>query len=236
MELELTREHRDFQLRPCSLVVIRHVLPDGRVIVDARARPPEGIHPDAGKDTVALPVPNGFTKEQVALGNRVFHGEVADGTCGGCHGSDGKGSPFAPDLTRGQWLWSDGSLQGLETTIKNGVPEPKAHPGAMPPMGGVVLSQADLDAVSAYVWALGHQKPWIPPGSHRFTRNPHANRDHLNLRYQHSNGSDHSNLGWSRLAREMRVRTAFARGSSVVTFAYSSRLTTTCMRGRKFCG
>jgi hypothetical protein len=69
-----------------------------------------------------LPVPKGFTKQQVALGSRVFHGEVADGTCGGCYGSDGKGSPIAPDLTTGKWLWSDGSLQGLETTIKNGVP------------------------------------------------------------------------------------------------------------------
>jgi glucose/arabinose dehydrogenase/cytochrome c5 len=123
------------------------------------ARPPEGIHPDAGRNTGALPLPKGFTREQVALGNRIFHGEVADGTCGGCHGADGKGSPVAPDLTTGRWLWSDGSLQGLETTIKNGVAEPKAHPGAMPPMGGVVLSQADLDAVSAYVWALGHQSP-----------------------------------------------------------------------------
>jgi glucose/arabinose dehydrogenase/mono/diheme cytochrome c family protein len=125
----------------------------------ADARPPEGIHPDAGKDTGELPVPKGFTKEQVALGNRVFHGEIADATCGGCHGSDGKGSPVAPDLTNGKWLWSDGSLQGIEATIKNGVPEPKTHPGAMPPMGGVVLPQADLDAVSAYVWALGHQTP-----------------------------------------------------------------------------
>src|SRR5258706_6938487 len=88
----------------------------------ADARPPEGIHPDAGRDTGALPVPKGFTKEQVLLGNRVFHGEVADGTCGGCHGADGKGSPVAPDLTSGRWLWSDGSLQGLETTITNGLP------------------------------------------------------------------------------------------------------------------
>ena len=125
----------------------------------AEARPPEGIHPDAGRDPAALPVPKGFTKAQVKLGNRIFHGDVADGTCGGCHGADGKGSPVAPDLTSGNWLWSDGSLQGLETTIKNGVPEPRAHPGAMPPMGGVTLSQADLDAVSAYVWALGHHSP-----------------------------------------------------------------------------
>jgi mono/diheme cytochrome c family protein len=121
------------------------------------ALPPEGIHPDAGRDAAQLPVPDGFTKEQVALGNRVFHGDAAGGTCGGCHGSDAKGSPIAPDLTTGKWLWSDGSLKGLETTIKNGVPQPKAHPGAMPPEGGVTLSQADLDAVSAYVWAIGHQ-------------------------------------------------------------------------------
>jgi glucose/arabinose dehydrogenase/cytochrome c5 len=133
--------------------------PEGvtQATASAKALPPEGIHPDAGKDTGELPVPKGFTKEQVELGKRVFHGDVADATCGGCHGADAKGSPVAPDLTNGKWLWSDGSLQGLETTIKNGVAEPKAHPGAMPPMGGVTLSQADLDAVSAYVWALGHQ-------------------------------------------------------------------------------
>jgi glucose/arabinose dehydrogenase/mono/diheme cytochrome c family protein len=125
----------------------------------AKALPPEGIHPDAGQDTAQLRVPKGFTKEQVELGNRVFHGDAGGGTCGGCHGSDAKGSPIAPDLTTGKWLWSDGSLQGLETTIKDGVPQPKAHPGAMPPMGGVVLSQADLDAVSAYVWAIGHPRP-----------------------------------------------------------------------------
>jgi mono/diheme cytochrome c family protein len=121
------------------------------------ALPPEGIHPDAGKDAAALRVPQGFTKEQVALGSRIFQGDAAGGTCGGCHGADAKGSPIAPDLTSGKWLWSDGSLQGLEGTIKNGVPEPKSHPGAMPPMGGVELSKADLDAVSAYVWAIGHQ-------------------------------------------------------------------------------
>jgi hypothetical protein len=27
----------------------------------------------------------------------------------------------------------------------------------MPPKGGAQLSAADVDAVSAYVWALGHQ-------------------------------------------------------------------------------
>jgi mono/diheme cytochrome c family protein len=27
----------------------------------------------------------------------------------------------------------------------------------MPPMGGAQLSSSDLDAVAAYVWALGHR-------------------------------------------------------------------------------
>lgn len=39
----------------------------------------------------------------------------------------------------------------------NGVPEPKQHPGAMPPMGGVTLSNGELTAVASYVWAIGHR-------------------------------------------------------------------------------
>lgn len=118
--------------------------------------PPEGIHPDAGRRVAAdLPVPKGSSKEQLALGERVFHGEQGGATCGGCHGSDAKGSPIGADLTSGKWLWSDGSLKGIEETVANGVPDPKEHGGAMPPMGGVQLSEADLKAVSAYVWALG---------------------------------------------------------------------------------
>jgi glucose/arabinose dehydrogenase/mono/diheme cytochrome c family protein len=122
------------------------------------ALPPEGVHPDAGNEAAGLPVPPGATKEQVALGRQVFHGEVAGATCSGCHGADGIGTPVGPDLTTGKWLWGDGSLASLHDTIEKGVPEPKEHGGAMPPMGGVTLSKAELDAVSAYVWALGHPK------------------------------------------------------------------------------
>jgi glucose/arabinose dehydrogenase len=116
------------------------------------ALPPEGVHPDAG-----LPVPPGATSEQVTLGKKIFHGEVAGATCAGCHGPDGIGTPIGADLTLGTWLWGDGSLQSITDTIKHGVPKPKQHPGAMPPLGGVALSDSDLTAVSAYVWAIGHQ-------------------------------------------------------------------------------
>jgi glucose/arabinose dehydrogenase/mono/diheme cytochrome c family protein len=119
--------------------------------------PPEGTHPEAGSAVAPLPVPPGATKEQVAFGDRIFHGEVGGATCGGCHGSDAKGTPVGPDLTSGKWLWGDGSLQAIAQTITAGVPEPKGHTGAMPPMGGVELSQADVAALAPYVWAVAHQ-------------------------------------------------------------------------------
>jgi mono/diheme cytochrome c family protein len=90
------------------------------------------------------------------LGERIFHGRASGGTCAGCHGSNAKGSPIGSDLSAGQWLWSDGSLPALIRTINAGVPKPKMHLGAMPPRGGAPLSDADVQAVAAYVWAVGH--------------------------------------------------------------------------------
>jgi len=120
--------------------------------------PPEGVHPDAGQQTANLPVPQGSTKGEVALGAQVFQGQVGGATCSGCHGSDGKGSPVGADLTSDKWLWSDGSLTGIKKVVTEGVAKPKQHEGVMPPMGGVQLSDRDLNAVSAYVWALSHQQ------------------------------------------------------------------------------
>jgi glucose/arabinose dehydrogenase/mono/diheme cytochrome c family protein len=122
------------------------------------ALPPEGVHPDAGNQSASLPVPPGATSDQVALGKKIFHGEVAGATCAGCHGADGVGTPVGANLSSGTWLWGDGSLQSITDTIKSGVPEPKQHPGAMPPLGGVTLSDNELAAVAAYAWAIGHQK------------------------------------------------------------------------------
>src|SRR3984885_5548719 len=117
--------------------------------VSYAASPPEGVHPDAGRvDLATLPTPEGATAAQVALGARIFHGEVSNGTCAGCHGSDAKGSPIGADLMSGTWLWSDGSLAGITQTIKAGVTTPKKHLGAMPPLGGSPLSSNDLQAVS----------------------------------------------------------------------------------------
>jgi mono/diheme cytochrome c family protein len=118
---------------------------------------PEGVRGAAGA-LASLPLPPGATAEQVALGKKIFGGEIAGGTCAGCHGANGIGSPLGADLASGKWLWGDGSLKSITDTIKTGLPQPKQHPGAMQPYGGVHLSDSELAAVAAYVWAIGHQK------------------------------------------------------------------------------
>jgi glucose/arabinose dehydrogenase/mono/diheme cytochrome c family protein len=120
--------------------------------------PPEGMHPDANRATASLHAPPGVSKNQLALGERIFHGEAAGGTCTGCHGSDGKGSTMGADLTSGAWLWGDGTLPAITQTITQGVMKPKQASGVMPPMGGATLSPSDVQAVAAYVWAISRQK------------------------------------------------------------------------------
>lgn len=121
------------------------------------ALPPEGIHPDAGSGATGnLPVPPGQTAAQVALGESIFLG-AKGGTCAGCHGANAKGTPLAPDLTDGKWLWGDGSLPSIAAIITDGVPTPKNYRSGMPPLGGAQLLPTDVLALADYVWALNHR-------------------------------------------------------------------------------
>jgi glucose/arabinose dehydrogenase/mono/diheme cytochrome c family protein len=117
----------------------------------ANAKPPEGTNPDAG-----LSVPTGATSEMVALGDRIYHGQVGGASCAGCHGSDGKGTPLGPDLTDTKYLWNDGSWTGIAKTITDGVPQPKEYRSPMPPMGGAQLTDDQVKALAAYVWSMSH--------------------------------------------------------------------------------
>jgi len=101
--------------------------------------------------TDALPVPTGFSREQILQGDRFFHGEAANGQCSVCHGIDGKGTPNGNDLTAGMFVWSDGSLKELKRTI--------LHNMAVAPGMDGDLKPADVDAVAAYVWAISRQPP-----------------------------------------------------------------------------
>jgi glucose/arabinose dehydrogenase/mono/diheme cytochrome c family protein len=120
-------------------------------VVAAPAKPPEGTHPDAG-----APLPEGVTADMVALGNRIYHGQVGAAACTGCHGANATGSPLGPDLTGKKWLWSDGSFAGILKSITEGVPRPKQYRSPMPPMGGAELTPDQVRALTAYVWSLSH--------------------------------------------------------------------------------
>lgn len=69
--------------------------------------------------------------------------------CSACHGDNGLGDRAigAPNLTDAIWLYG-GDADSLTTTISN------ARFGVMPPWGGR-LSDADVNAVAAYVHQLG---------------------------------------------------------------------------------
>jgi len=130
--------------------------PAGEVAA-AAARPPEGIHPDAARETTShVPVPEGATREMVALGERIYRGQVGGATCTGCHGEDASGTSLGPDLTGKRWLWSDGSYAGIAKTIADGVPQPQLYRAPMPAMGGAELTADQISAVAAYIWSLGH--------------------------------------------------------------------------------
>jgi mono/diheme cytochrome c family protein len=125
------------------------------------AKPPEGTHPDAGAaaEVASLPVAAGATREMVALGERIYHGQVGAATCTGCHGTNAKGTPLGPDLTSSHWLWGDGSYPAIAKIITTGVPQPKQYRSAMPPMGGAQLTPDQVSALAAYIWGLSQRPP-----------------------------------------------------------------------------
>jgi glucose/arabinose dehydrogenase/mono/diheme cytochrome c family protein len=128
--------------------------------VELAAQPPEGTHPDAGAGPISkLSVPKGATREMVALGGRIYHGQVGEAACTGCHGDSAEGTTLAPALKgkNKKWLWSDGSYAGIAKTITDGVPQPKEFRSPMPPMGGAQLTPDQLSALAAYIWSLNHR-------------------------------------------------------------------------------
>jgi glucose/arabinose dehydrogenase/mono/diheme cytochrome c family protein len=128
--------------------------------VELAAQPPEGTHPDAGAGPISkLSVPKGATREMVALGERIYHGQVGEAACTGCHGDSAEGTTLAPALAgkNKKWLWNDGSYAGIAKTITDGVPQPKEFRSPMPPMGGAQLTPDQLSALAAYIWSLNHR-------------------------------------------------------------------------------
>ncbi len=98
--------------------------------------------------------PAGVTPEAVAKGDTIFH---KTGLCYACHGNNAEGT-VGPNLTDGEWIHGDGSLESIVATVTAGVPKEKAKSGIpMPPKGGSSISEEDVRAVSAYVYSLSHK-------------------------------------------------------------------------------
>jgi len=100
-------------------------------------------------DVERLPVSVNSSRAQLLLGDRIFHGEAARGTCFQCHGWDGKGTATGNDLTNGSLNWGE-SFSQIKATILNNMKLAPGQDGDLTP--------ADVDAVTAYVWALVHQE------------------------------------------------------------------------------
>jgi cbb3-type cytochrome c oxidase subunit III len=102
-------------------------------------------HPD---EPLATPV----TGALVARGDSVFHGA---GGCVACHGADARGG-VGPDLTDADWLHVKGGYLSIVSTVLSGVPSSRSRARVeMPARGGAALSEEEVYAVSAYVWAMG---------------------------------------------------------------------------------
>jgi mono/diheme cytochrome c family protein len=110
--------------------------------------------PSTTTPTAGTP-PAGATAEDVAAGQQIFS---STGNCYTCHGADAKGTQLAPNLTDAEWINIDGTFAAIQTNVKTGVPTPKQHPAAMPPMGGATLTDDQIRQVAAYVWSLGGGK------------------------------------------------------------------------------
>ncbi len=126
------------------------------------ATPAGGVVESTASSSAGAPVPEGATPEMVALGERIYHGQVERAACAGCHGENGHGSPLGPALTGEKWLWTDGSYAGIAKIIVDGVPEPKEYRSPMPG-NGAQLTAEQISALAAYVWSISHRAAAPPP-------------------------------------------------------------------------
>lgn len=130
----------------------------GGEMAEEDAAPPEEpaaeepmAEPEGAPQISAEQLPEGVTMAMVEQGQEIFTG---NGNCYTCHGTDAMGTQLAPNLTDDEWINIDGEYESIVDLVINGVPQPVQHPSPMPPMGGAQLSDEQVRAVSAYVYAI----------------------------------------------------------------------------------
>lgn len=82
------------------------------------------------------------------------------GNCTMCHGADGAGSKFGPDLTKGVWNNCDGTAEGIRGVLASGVTKEQMgdRPWAMPMPAApeAVASDEALDVLTKHVLSLSN--------------------------------------------------------------------------------
>ncbi len=100
-------------------------------------------------------LPEGVTPSMISEGEEIFLGV---GGCHICHGEDASGARgVGANLTDQEWWHTDGSWRGIAERIRVGVPADSVRNelGAMmPARGGSSITDAQTNAVAAYVWSL----------------------------------------------------------------------------------
>jgi len=103
--------------------------------------------------------PTGVTDSAISQGKALFYGSAR---CDRCHGLGGRGTPYGPDLADAIWWHGPGSYEWLVREVSHGIPENLTVTGdPMPARGRTNMSDSEVRAVAAYVWAISH--PAKPP-------------------------------------------------------------------------
>jgi len=103
-------------------------------------------------------LPAGVTQAQYDKGKAIYGGA---GLCYACHGAKGEGV-VGPKLVGREtvgWSHSDGSIDGITKFVTAGVAKEQSKSGIMMPAkgGNAKLTDEDLTAVSAYVYAISRK-------------------------------------------------------------------------------
>jgi mono/diheme cytochrome c family protein len=132
--------------------------------IATNGRPTVKTHDDLQPPALPALTP-GMSIADIVRGDSISHGK---GACFVCHGVEGEGRPAAGDAVTVALNWAQPNWRSIDSLIDNGIPQPLTRsPIQMPPRGGRSdLTDTEVRAVAAYVWAISQTRgePW--PGGH----------------------------------------------------------------------
>lgn len=114
---------------------------------------PDSMTEDAG-DSIAV---GDIDAATLTLGKSAY----TSGNCVMCHGPNGGGARFGPDLTDDQWDHGNGSVASIRTLLVEGIEKGdfvnRDYPMAMPTVTTLITDEAQIDALAMYVWSLSNE-------------------------------------------------------------------------------